>query len=188
MRRVRFIVSFALLVAGLVVPLGALTSPALADSCDHSNHHSLYRGAVVIRNRDNGSMSYWNKSGPGIWHGRIDFGYSLSYAIDRHWEVGADAGFDWKIIRADVNGKYGESYTHGVSVSSNVSLQVDVPRRHTGWIRALTYQRVVYWKAWTERWNANRQRCERHTIAKAYWGDKQLQMVRVVKAGHVFPS
>lgn len=173
--------------AALLVVPGAV-APAGATPCDQSVHKSLWKGDVFVFARVNGEESYFNKKDDGLSETvSLHYARSETKGVTRHWEVGASAGFDWKVVRADVSGKYGRSYVSSATTSSSVTRNITIKDGWTGWVRALFYRRVVYWRAYTYRWNADKGACVKRTIAKAYWGDPKVQYVSVKKEGHVYP-
>lgn len=185
-RSVAGALALALAAAMLSVMTGA--TPAVADSCNHSTFRNVWKSKVFVWKRDNGAESFYNKpGGPKYDYVDLQFGYNLSYGETRHWVAGASGGFDWKVVKADIKGEYGEAYTTGVSYSASKTWHFKIPENHTAWLRAVTYQRVVYWHAYTWRWSDTKDACVKHTIAKAYWGDRQKQWVPIYRKGHVYP-
>jgi len=178
-------VVLTLLATALTLLTGAGT--AVADSCNHNTFRDVWKDRVFVWRKDNGAESFYNKpGGPRYDYVDLQFGYDLSYGETRHWVTGGGAGFDFKVVKVDVKGEYGEAYTTGVNFSAGKTWHFKVPEGYTAWLRAVTYQRVVYWKAYTWRWS-DRKDAVRRTIAKAYWGDRQKQWVPVYKKGHVYP-
>jgi len=183
----RTLLGLAMTSALLVVP-GAAT-PASATPCDHSVHKTMWKGDVKVFARINGEESYFNKKDDGLSESvSLQYGRSETKGVTKHWEVGASAGFDWKAVRADVSGKYGRSYVNSATTSSSVTRTITIKDGWTGWVRAVFYRRVVYWRAYTYRWNDDKKACVKRTIAKAYWGDPKVQYVSIKKKGHVYPS
>lgn len=167
----------------IVAPAGT----AVAGPCDQSKFYTkVWKGPVDVKHRDDGNHSYYNPAG-GPKHDAIDLsmGYALNYDEVRHWVVGGEAGGDWKVVSAKISGEYGRSYTQGVSLSGSVTHHLKVPNRHTGWLRVVTYQRVVYWEKYHYVWNGSS--CVATTTDKAFWGDQQRQWVHVIKKGHRYP-
>lgn len=178
----------ALALIGTTLTVLAGTAPANADPCNHSTFHNVWKHRTFVWKRDNGTDSYYNKpGGPKVDPIDLQFGYNLSYGETKHWVVSGGGGFDWKVVKAEIKGEYGEAYTTGVSISKTQTWHFRVPEGYTAWLRAVTYQRVVFWNAYTWRWSDKKDACVKRTIAKAYWGDRQKQWVPVYKKGRHLP-
>lgn len=181
--------SSALLLALASVPVvGA--PPASATPCNQSTFHNVWKRSVFVFDRVNGSDSYYNKpsSDHETFTVAISYGREESRAVTKHWEVTASGGADWGVVKADISGTYGRSYTDAATTSETKTLTVPVKDGYTGWVRAVFYRRVIGWKAYTWRWSEEKNACVKRTIQQAYWGDPKVQYVMVTKEGHVFPS
>jgi len=163
-------------------------APAYADSCDHSLRTHMSKTSVVSRSRrgSNPDFSIYNRTrGPAAFS--IKYGYTYTKSDTHSWEVGGSAVIDWKIVRADLNGKYGRSSTEGFSVTRDIAISVTVPVHYTGWWKVLAYKRYYYWYQTTERWNDSRKACVTRTVRKAQWSDWSKQFIPITRKGHVFP-
>jgi hypothetical protein len=147
----------------------------------------LWRGDVRVYDRQPGADSVYNNPGGGTSDYVVSYGRSVTRGVEKHWEVGAGGGFDFKVVKVDVEGKYGKAFTDSATTSKGYTLTVPVKDGWTAWIRADFYQRVVYWKAFTWRWDAGQDRCEKRTISRAFWGDPKRQYVVVQKKGRHLP-
>jgi len=181
----------ALLIAlvPLLVPLGPLgAGPASATPCNQGTFKDIWKHRVFVFDRINGEESHYNKRDDGLPETvTLQYGRSDTRGVTKHWEVGGSAGFDWKVVKADVSGKYGRSYTTSATTTRSWSKQITIKDGWTGWHRAIFYRRVVFWRAYTWRWNDDRKACTKRTISKAYWGDPKVQYVSVKRKGHVLP-
>jgi len=182
----RSLLAFSLAATALVVP--GTTAPAFATPCNQGTFHDVWKGDVFITDRINGENSIWNRpdDGQSVTQS-VSYGLTTSRQVAKHWEAGASAGFDWGLVSADVEGKYGEEYTNAASTTVGWENTMTVKDGWTGWWRAIYYRRVVYWRAYTWRWDSTKAACVKRQIAKAYWGDPKRQYVAVKKEGHAFP-
>ena len=177
--------ALALVTATMAIP-GAV-SPAAATPCNHSTFKEIWKGRVFVFARVPGEDSVYNNPGGGTVKMTVRYGHSVTRSVTRHWEVSGGGGVNWGVVSADISGKYGRSYVNAATAAKSFSLSVPVKDNYTAWIRADFYRRVVYWKAYTWRWDADQQRCEKRTIRKAYWGDPKRQWVVVQKKGRHHP-
>jgi hypothetical protein len=161
-------------------------SPAAATPCDQGTFHDVWKKTKFVFARIDGENSVYNDSGTAATYA-ISYGRSDSKSVTKHWEAGASAGFNWGVVRADVSGKYGESYVDAATTTASTTLTQSVQGHHTAWVRAVFYRRVVNWQAYTWRWNDRKAACVKHQIAKAYWGDPKVQYVLKQRSGHVYP-
>lgn len=161
--------------------------PASATPCDQGTHKNVYKRDVLIAARYNGEDSVYNNS-PTTAQYSVSYGREDTIGVEKHWETGAKAGFSFAGVGADVEAKYGKSYTTAASTSASKTITQSVKPHHTAWVRALFYRRVLRWTAYTWRWSAEKAACVKHDLAVAYWGDPKVQYVLVQKEGHVLPG
>ena len=179
----------ALMMTAVLLVLPGTVAPVAATPCDHSVYKSMWKDDVFVFARINGEHSYHNSKDDGLSETvSLQYGRSETRGVTKHWEVGASAGFDWKVVKADVSGKYGRSYVDSATTTSSVTRTITIKDGWTGWVRADFYRRVVYWRAYTWRWSDSKGACVKRTIAKAYWGDPKVQYASVKKEGKVYPS
>lgn len=180
--------AIAVVVATLSAPLGAATAPpAAASPCDHSVSSSTYTGRVFVEDRVNGDYSVYNQAADPVTK-KVALGRSVTNTVNRHWEVGAKASGGWGPVKVEISGTYGESYTQAVTKSETHEITMTIRPKHTGWVRAVSYTKVIYWASHTERWSTEKKRCVPQLVSKAYWGAPKIQLVPVTKKGHYYPS
>jgi hypothetical protein len=159
----------------------------LADSCNHSVKGSTHKGRVFVEDRINGSHPIYNATSDPVTK-TVTFGRSVTNTVNKHWEVGAKASGGWGPVKAEISATYGKGYTRADTATEGDSLTMTIRPKHTGWVRAVFYTKVIYWEGRTERWNAKKGRCERRLVSKAYWGAPNIQLVPVTKKGRHYPS
>ena len=138
----------ALIVAAtLSVPFGVVTgSPASATPCDHSVNSSTYKGRVFVEDTTNGDISYYNRTVDPVTR-NLAFGRSVANTVNKHWEVGGKVSGGWGPVKAEISANYGESYTKAATRTESDSITMTIRPKHTGWVRAISYTKVVYWQA-----------------------------------------
>ena len=178
-----------LLAAGTVsIPAGVVTAaPAGATPCDHSVSSSTYKGRVFVEDRVNGDHPVYNRTTDPVTKS-VSFGRTVTNTVNKHWEVGANVSGGWGPVKAEISANYGESYTKAATRTAGDSITMTIRPKHTGWVRAVYYTKVIYWQAKSERWNRAKQKCVPTLISKAYWGAPKIQLVPVTKKGHHYPA
>lgn len=178
----------ALVVATLSAPLGAATAPASAAiPCDDSVTSSTYKGRVFVEDRVNGTLPVYNDTSDPVTK-TVTLGRMVTNTVNKHWEVGAKASGGWGPVKAEISGTYGRSYTRADTVTETSSLAMTIRPKHSGWLRAVSYTKVIFWEAKTERWNQKKKRCVSKLLSKAYWGAPKIQLVPVTRKGRHFPA
>jgi hypothetical protein len=179
---------FASILAASVLVVPGTASPANATPCNQGTFHDMWKSRVFVFDRINGEDSHWNKKDDGLPETvTLTYGRSESRSVTKHWEVEASVGYSWPTVKAEIKGKYGQSYVNSATTSRSWSKAITIKDGWTGWHRADFYRRVVFWRAYTWRWNADKAACVKRTVAKAYWGDPKVQYVSIKKKGHVYP-
>jgi hypothetical protein len=178
------IASTALAASTLVVPL-TTSAPAHANPCNPGSWTTMHLNKVYVQRRDNGDNSYYNKTQDPSTE-TLTFGYQKTYQVEHHWETGGSAGISWSIVSANVEAKYGKSYTSSSTVHKDDSKTFTIRSHYTGWTRAIVYRHPVVWKRLKDHWTGSR--CETRTIAKAIWAPPRHQLVAITKKGHRYPA
>jgi hypothetical protein len=181
----RTLIAAAALAAGtLVVPVAA-SAPAHANPCRPSAWITMKKLDPYVQLRKNGDNSIYNRTLDPV-HRTISYGYSHTYQVSHHWDVGASAGISWSIVSASVEAKYGRSYTRSNEVHKTESTDMTIRSHYTGWTRLLVYRHPIVWKKLHETWTGSE--CQTHVVAKAVWAPPKHQMVPITKKGHHFPA
>jgi len=184
----RRFLAVAVAAATVSLPLTVVgATPAGATPCDHSVRHAMKKGRVFVEKRVNGDHPVYNKTADPVTKS-VSFGKSVTNSVNKHWELGASAGVGWGPVKADISAKYGKSYTRAATRSASDSITMTIRPKHTGWVRAIYYTKVIFWTAKTERWNKKKQKCVSKNIAKAFWGAPKIELVPVTKKGHHYPA
>lgn len=177
-----------LMVAATTTVLPVATSaPASATPCNNEVHWSARLVKTYVDARVNGADSVYNAGGT-VADYTVTYGRSVTEEVTKSWEVGASLELGWGPAKATIEAKYGESYTDAATADESFSLTVHVQPRHTAWIRADFYRRVIKLNGKNERWNDSLKRCVTQTVAKADWRDPKRQWVIVQKSGRVLPG
>lgn len=181
--------SLALVLAGATLSVMPVVTagPAEATPCSQGTYKNVYKRDVFVDARINGEDSVYNSTSSSAQYS-VSYGREDSKSVTKHWEMGASAGFSFAGVGADVEAKYGKSYTDAASTSASKTITQSVKPRHTAWVRAVFYRRVLRWTAYTWRWSDRKDACVKRNIAVAYWGDPKVQYVLVQKEGHVYPG
>jgi hypothetical protein len=148
---------------------------------------STYKGRVFVEDTTNGDISYYNRTVDPVTR-NLAFGRSVANTVNKHWEVGGKVSGGWGPVKAEISANYGESYTKAATRTESDSITMTIRPKHTGWVRAISYTKVVYWQAKSERWNAAKEKCVPTVISRAFWGAPMIQLVPTTKKGHHFPG
>lgn len=170
-----------------VVPLGFTTAPAHANPCSQSSWVEMHKLDAYVAFRKNGDNSIYNKTRDNVTR-TITYGYSRTYQVQKSWEVGASAGISWGVVSADVNSKYGRTYTQGTEVSKSEATTMVIRPDYTGWTQLIVYRHPIVWKKLRDQWHPATGTCKVITVAKALWQPPKHQMVPTTKKGHRYPS
>ena len=181
--------SLAMLMVAASITAAPLVDAGVASAtpCSQGTYRSVYKRDVFVSKRINGEESVYNRTADPAQYS-ISFGRDETVGVEKHWETGAKAGFSLAGVGADVEAKYGKSYTSAATTSSSKTITQSVKPGHTAWVRAVFYQRVLRWTAYTWRWSDGAAACVRRDIATAYWGDPKVQYVLIQRTGQVFPA
>ena len=164
-----------------------LSSPASASPCNTSTFKEVKSGRTKVINRVNSEDSVYNKTKDKIRE-EITFGRSVSESVEKEWKVGASGSAGFGPVSASISAEYGERYTKGAETNRSRTRAYDIRPKHTGWVRAVFYQRGFTWKSYTYRYNTKRQRCVKRTIKKAFWGAPKVQYQFITRKGLVYPQ
>lgn len=129
---------------------------------------AVYRGSSIYNNtQDNITRS-------------VSVSTTRSHSDTHHWEVGADAGIDWKVVSAKISYKYGRSSTTGVSQTVTRTDSMTIRRHYSGWMQA---------NIWNKDYIASKRRiapyCGDQLVARAVWHDKFLNAEAKTTYGRV---
>lgn len=165
----------ALLVASTLV---AFTSGPAHAACDWSHYWKLTTRKPELVKRYKGESIYNNTQDPITR--TVSTSITRDHRTTRSWEVGGEAGIDWKIVRAKVTGKYGESYVKGVSQTTSITDQMTIRVKHSGWMQANVWNRDV-----VASYRRIAPYCGDQLVARAVYRDKYKNTEARTKEGRV---
>jgi opacity protein-like surface antigen len=171
-------ISSALATLLVATSLVAFSSGSAHAACDWSYYWKLTTRTPELVKRYKGESIYNNTKDPITR--TVTTSITRDHRTTKSWEVGGEAGIDWKIVRAKVTGKYGESYVTGVSRSTSIADQMTIRVKHSGWMQANVWNRDV-----VAAYRRIAPHCGDQLVARAVYRDKYKNTEAKTKQGRV---